>query len=248
MGVMREEIGRVVGLFRYPVKSMAGEALAAARLGWHGLAGDRRFAFRRVGETAGFPWLTASRLAELVRYRPERADPGADEELPTHVVTPEGERLELRGAALRERLSERFGGSVELLRLDHGIFDEAAVSVLSMATLTAVSREASLAVDPRRYRPNILIETSSAGPFGEDGWVGARLRFGREAAVSVTLTDTRCVMVNLDPDNARADADMLKAVVRMNGGNAGVYATVVGCGEIRIGDAVQLETSGDRES
>jgi uncharacterized protein len=49
----------VVGLWRYPVKSMAGEALVAAEVSWHGLAGDRRWAFVRDGVVrSGFPWLT----------------------------------------------------------------------------------------------------------------------------------------------------------------------------------------------
>ena len=51
------EIGRVEAIFRYPVKSMGGEPLEAARLGWHGLDGDRRLAFRQL-MTAAVSWLT----------------------------------------------------------------------------------------------------------------------------------------------------------------------------------------------
>jgi uncharacterized protein YcbX len=65
-----QPVGFVRQLFRYPVKSMAGEALERAEIGWHGVEGDRRFAFRRVDNTSGFPWLTAGRLPELLRYRP----------------------------------------------------------------------------------------------------------------------------------------------------------------------------------
>jgi hypothetical protein len=60
-------IGQVEGIFRYPVKSMAGEPLETATLGWHGLDGDRRLAFRRLDDRSGFPWLTAGRLPDLVR-------------------------------------------------------------------------------------------------------------------------------------------------------------------------------------
>ena len=53
------EVGRVAGLWRYPVKSMAAEALERADVGWHGLDGDRRWAFIREGMVrSGFPWLT----------------------------------------------------------------------------------------------------------------------------------------------------------------------------------------------
>src|SRR4029453_18046815 len=67
-------IGEVEALFRYPVKSMRGEALDDAALGWHGIDGDRRFAFRRVDERGGFPWLSASRLADLLQFSPTGRD------------------------------------------------------------------------------------------------------------------------------------------------------------------------------
>ncbi|MBI4624967.1 MAG: MOSC N-terminal beta barrel domain-containing protein [Verrucomicrobia bacterium] len=56
------EIGQVEAIFRYPVKSMGGERLEVAQLGWHGLEGDRRRAFRRIDDRSGFPWLTASKV------------------------------------------------------------------------------------------------------------------------------------------------------------------------------------------
>jgi hypothetical protein len=89
-------IGRVRSLFRYPVKSMAGVYLERASLGWHGIEGDRRFAFRRVSERGGMPWLTASRFPRLVLYRPF-GSAAEDPSLPTHVRTPEGRELSLRG-------------------------------------------------------------------------------------------------------------------------------------------------------
>jgi uncharacterized protein YcbX len=58
------QVGHVCEIVRYPIKSMAGIATESAFLGWHGLDGDRRFAFRRVGDDSGFPWLTASRLGD----------------------------------------------------------------------------------------------------------------------------------------------------------------------------------------
>jgi MOSC N-terminal beta barrel domain len=52
-------VGRVAALWRYPVKSMAAEALDDAEVSWHGFAGDRRSAFIRDGQVrSGFPWLT----------------------------------------------------------------------------------------------------------------------------------------------------------------------------------------------
>jgi MOSC domain-containing protein len=238
--MMRIEVGRVHAIYRYPVKSMAGESVDAASLGWHGLDGDRRFAFRRIADRGGFPWLTASGLTALILYQPFG---GAGDPLPTHVRAPGGEEFELRGEALRKHLSERHGAELELMQLDHGIFDEAHISVISLATIRGVEREAGRALEVCRFRPNIVLDTDGAAPFFEDGWVGGTLAFGMDgsgAAVNVTMRDKRCMMINLDPDTAVQDPVVMKAVVRMNDNNAGVYGTVVGAGEVRVGQRVFL--------
>jgi uncharacterized protein YcbX len=87
------EIGRVEAIFRYPVKSMSGERLEVAKLGWHGLDGDRRLAFRRMDDRGGFPWLTASKLPDLLLVAPHLREDSAQGDLPTHVRTPDGEEM-----------------------------------------------------------------------------------------------------------------------------------------------------------
>src|SRR5690606_84591 len=89
-GSMRTTVGHISGLFRYPIKSMAGVRLDSAALGWHGIAGDRRLAFRRLADRGAFPWLTASRLPELLLYRPFGRQDLSGEPLPTHVRAPNG--------------------------------------------------------------------------------------------------------------------------------------------------------------
>ena len=161
-------IGRVAEIVRYPVKSMAGTTMETARLGWHGLDGDRRFAFRRVGDAGGFPFLSASRLPRLVLYHPVGFEEQAGEPVPMHVRTPGGSRVELQGPELKAELSERFGSEVDLMRLRHGIFDEATISVISLATIAGIGREAGLELDRRRFRANIVLETDRSDPFHED--------------------------------------------------------------------------------
>ena len=248
------ELGRISAIFRYPVKSMAGELLDVARLGWHGIEGDRRLAFRRLGDRSGFPWLTASKLPELILYKPFGLDSNASskngELLPTHVQTPDGNEYELRSDELREELSSRCGSDVELMNLRHGIFDEACMSVISLGTVRGVERESGRGegfCDLRRFRPNVVIETNSGEPFEEDRWVGRTLMFGEGhggagpvAAIGITMRDERCVMVNFDPDTAERDSEVMKSVVRMNDNFAGVYGTVVSAGELRVGQVVTL--------
>ena len=236
-------IGHVHELVRYPVKSMAGVATKSAFIGWHGLQGDRRFAFRRLNDNSGFPWLSASRLPELLLFQPLGLDENADDPAPTHVRTPEGLELALRSAQLQNSVSEKFGSAVELMKLNHGIFDEASVSVITLATIAAIGREAGQDLDTRRFRANIVIASGAKEPFLEDGWIGGRLVFGENEAgpmLSMTLRDPRCVMINLDPDTAEQDARVMKAVVRLNDNNAGAYASVARTGQLSVGQSVSL--------
>jgi hypothetical protein len=241
---MMKLIGHVRELVRYPIKSMAGAAAESAFLGWHGLDGDRRFAFRRVGDQSGFPWLSASRLPELLLYRPVGLDETTGEPLPTHVRTPAGTEVELRSPALESEIAERFRGPVELMQLKHGIFDDASVSVISQTTIDRICREAEVESDARRFRANVLLETPDMEPFDEDSWIGGRLVFGDSEsgpAVSVTARDVRCMMISLDPDTAKPEEGrVLKAAVRLNANNAGVYGTVVQTGTIHVGQNVSL--------
>lgn len=236
-------IGHIRELVRYPIKSMAGRATDAAVLGWHGLDGDRRFALRRLGADNGFPWVSASALPDLIRYQPLGLDESTGEPLPTHARTPDGAELALQDGALAAEVAARLGSPVELMRLKHGVFDEAPISLIHPATMARIGSEAGLALDPRRFRANVVIESEGGQAFLEDTWVGRSLVFGddeRGPAVAVTLRDLRCMMINLDPDTAVQDARVMKAAVRLNQNYAGVYATVLRTGTLRVGDRVTL--------
>lgn len=238
------KIGEVEALYRYPVKSMTGESLDAADLGWHGLDGDRRLAFRRTDDRGGFPWLTASKLPELILFAPQRRGPAARGDLPTHVRTPDGEELAVFGHELAREVSHRHGSPVEMTHLNRGIFDEASISVIASATVNEVARLAGQRPDVRRFRPNILIASMRSVPFEEDDWVGGLLWFGdsgERAAIGVTHRDERCSMVNFDPDTARPNPEVLKAIVRARDNKAGVYGAAIRCGRIAVGQPVLFE-------
>jgi uncharacterized protein len=239
-------LGRISAIFRYPVKSMAGELLDVARLGWHGIEGDRRLAFRRLNDKSNFPWLTASKLPELILYKPFGLDGNNAELLPTHVWTPDGKEYELQSNELREEISSRYGSDVEMMNLKAGVFDEASISVITSSTVQCIERESGRGVgscDIRRFRPNVVIESDSAEPFEEDSWVDQTLMFGEgdnSAVIKVYMKDERCRMVNLDPDTAERDVQVMRTVVRLNKNYAGGYGTVIRAGELHVGQVVTL--------
>ena len=132
---MFTEVGKVEAIFRYPVKSMRGEALDVAQLGWHGIDGDRRFAFRRMNDTSGFPWLNASKFPELLLYTPHYDGDDARGKLPTHVRTPEGKVMPVFGEDLAADVGGRYGAPVQMMQLNNGIFDDASISVIASDTV-----------------------------------------------------------------------------------------------------------------
>ena len=246
---MKIKIGHVEALFRYPVKSMGGERLELANLGWHGLDGDRRLALRRIDDCGGFPWLIASKLPALILFTPLRREDGAEGDLPTHVRTPDGEEMPVFGDDLAREVGRRYGAPVQMMQSTQGIFDEASISVIASATVHEIGRLAGQSPDLRRFRPNVVVRLLRSGPFQENEWVGGVLSFGDgddAPAVTVTMRDARCSMVNLDPDSAKSTPEVLKAVVRANQNNAGIYCEVNRIGRLAVGQSLFLRAGGDR--
>lgn len=240
---MPTKIGEIEAIFRYPVKSMRGEAIDSAEMGWHGLDGDRRLALRRFDERGGFPWLTASRLPDLILFAPRRREGDKDDTLPTRVLTPSGEEIPLFGEALAGEIGRRHGAPVQMMHLKNGIFDDASISIITSDTVREVCRLAGKNDDVRRFRPNLVIRSERGVPFEEDKWVGHVLTFGEGdevPAVAVTMHDVRCAMVNIDPDGGSIAPEMMKAAVRANENKAGVYGAVTRIGRVAVGQSVVL--------
>jgi len=245
------EIGHVEAIFRYPVKSMGAEQLEETNLGWYGLDGDRRLAFRRMDDRSGMPWLTASKLPDLVLFTPCRGENGADGDLPTHIRTPDGEQMPVFGKDLAVEVGGRYGAPVEMMQLRHGIFDEACISVITSDTVREIGRLAGRSLDIRRFRPNVVVRSLRSVPFQEDEWLGGVLSFGKKddddaPAVTVTMRDERCSMVNLDPDSASPAPEVMKAIVRANQNNAGIYAAVTRIGRLAVGQTIFLRAATEK--
>ena len=230
-------LGRVAALWRYPVKSMAAEPMEAIDVSWHGLEGDRRWAFVRPGlERSGFPWLTIRERSDMGLYRPAFSDPSRPEASPTLVRTPAGEELDVTDPALAAEL----GDGVRGIRQNRGVFDAMPLSLTTTQAVQAVGGLVDTELDPRRFRPNLLIDAPDGSPFPEDGWLGFVLRIGG-LRMRVDRRDERCVIVNVDPATGERAPSVLKAVGRERDACHGVYGSTVTPGRVAVGDAVVLE-------
>ncbi|MEM9593852.1 MAG: MOSC domain-containing protein [Acidobacteriota bacterium] len=236
-------LGRVLGLWRYPVKSMGAEPLTEVEVSWQGLAGDRRWAFVRGGVVqSGFPWLTLRQRETLSHYRPTFVDPSRPDKSKTIVQTPSGNAFDVTDPALGEELAP---GGARVIRQDRGVFDAFPLSLITTQTLAHLGEAVGAELDVQRFRPNLLVEAAGETPFPEDGWVGSVLRIG-DLRMRVDKRDGRCVVITIDPVTTERDPGILRTVAQDRQGCLGVYGSVVEPGVVKVGDGVTLESPPNR--
>jgi hypothetical protein len=231
-------VGHVVGLWRYPVKSMAGEPLTEVDVSWHGLASDRRWAFIRDGiPQSGFPWLTLRERGDMSHYRPSFLVPAQPDKSPTVVRTPSGVTFDVVDPALA---AELYPQGVRVIKQNCGIFDTFPLSVITSQTIAELGERVGTKLDVQRFRPNILIEATAGAPFAEDEWVGRILTIG-DMAMRVDKRDGRCIVITIDPMTTERNPAILRTVARDRQGCLGVYGSTVTPGRIALNDPVLIE-------
>jgi uncharacterized protein YcbX len=236
-------LARIKYLYLYPVKSMRGVAVNAAHLGLNGFYGDRRYAFVRQARAAsdGFPWATGRVKPQMIlNIARMEGTPTHDEDARVFVQTRAGDEYAVDDPRLVEAVAREFGQPVFLLKNKRGNYDSQHVSIFSLSTLRALETESESPIDHRQFRANIYIEPMSGIPFEENEWVGRMLRIGDGAVMGITKKDSRCMMINLNPDSAVQNPRVLRAVARNHNEEAGIYANVIQPGIVRVGDVVQL--------
>lgn len=208
----------VTELWRYPVKSLAGEPLSAACLESDGLVGDRLV---QVYDARGRV-LTARTQPALLGLRGSLDDAGEPRVDGHPWTSPEAAAAVCRAAGDGARLARHAG------------VDRFDVLPLLVATDGAV---AALGVDRRRLRPNIVV--GGVDGLAERTWPGRRLRVG-EVVLAVAQLRQRCVMTTYDPDTQVRDPGVLRRIVREFDGTMALDCEVVQGGRLAVGDAVTL--------
>jgi len=234
-------MARITGLFRYPVKSMQGEALTAADVGPVGIVGDRQWAV--VDVETGLA-LTARRQPELLFASATLAKDEVVITLPDGTTTADDGALStwLGHAVTLRRADPTVQGTYEIA-LDfeneataewfqwegpNGSFHDSTrtqVSIIGADTLAGW--------DVRRFRPNVVVDGGD-----EDSWVGTARTVG-SAAFDIVKQIDRCVITTRpQPGGIERDLDVLRTVNRDRAGNLGVSAMVTTTGRIAVGDEV----------
>lgn len=231
---MPELVGHVAAITRFPVKSMTGEAMGEATIGWQGIEGDRQWAWLKAGDLTRFPWFTGRDLSDLIRWQATYDDPVNPRRSRVSVAAPDGGRWTLTDEALRCALEARAGRELRLMQLGRGMHDAMPVSVASTASFAALDAAHGGVVDPRRFRTNLIVESDVQ----EADWPGRQVRFGEGVALLLADPAPRCAMVTIDPDIAERDPRVLRTVARSFGAAFATYASVAMPGWVRVGDPV----------
>jgi uncharacterized protein YcbX len=226
-----DPIGKVAELWRYPVKSMAGERLATAPLTEAGVLGDRAYALLDLARRKA---LTARQVDALLGWRASAAGD-------TSVSAPDGRSWSVRDPALGRELAAVAGRAVELREAPGENFDDSPVLLVNLATVDRLQSTIGAPVDHRRFRANLYLSGLPAGV--ERGWAGQLLRAG---AVTLELVKPceRCVVITMDPETRERWPELLNVVVADEGGMLGVYCRVVEPGMVSEGDEVLLVRAG----
>jgi uncharacterized protein YcbX len=207
-------------IWRYPVKSMAGERVSQIETGPLGLAGDRIVLVHRRGRV-----ITSRTHPKLLGLKGTTGADGAPRISGNPWNSPEALAL----------VREAAGADAELTAYDGA--DRFDILPLLVATDGAI---AHMGIDSRRLRPNLII--GGVAGLEERQWPGRRLRIGGVLIEPAQLRG-RCVMTTYDPDTLKQDPTVLRRIVRELGGTMALDTSVVAGGLIEEGAEVVLEAA-----
>jgi uncharacterized protein YcbX len=236
--------GKVAQLWRWPVKSMAGERVQGLRIDGRGVGGDRTHAVlhEHKGEIKPLTAREAPRLLAWQARYPLNIDGGLDPARPPFAIVtgPDGRSFRWGDPRLRHALIADLGRPVELRRDLAGMQDLGrSLLITTDATLQALGEELSGPIDLRRFRPNLHLELDVPA-WAELDWEGRELVFAGGVRLRLLHPCERCAIPTRDPDTQVKWPRLLKHLKATHDQCFGINARVVTGGRIGAGETVEL--------
>jgi uncharacterized protein YcbX len=242
------QTGSVSRLWRWPVKSMAGEEVRSLSLDARGVGGDRTHAVLHEHKGEWKP-LTAREAPGMLAWSaayPFNLGAGLDPAKPPYamVVHPDGARIYQWGdPLLRTALEQDLGRPVRFQRDIAGMPDvPGKILVTVEGTVEALSGELGADVDIRRFRPNLHLELDSA-PWAEERWAGAVVEIEGGVRLAISGPCERCAIPTRDPDTREKWPELLRHLTAEHRQNLGVLACVLQGGRVAAGARVRVQTA-----
>jgi uncharacterized protein YcbX len=234
----------VAAMWRWPVKSMAGERVNAMRVDGRGAGGDRTHAvlYEHKGEWRRLTAREAPRLLAWHAVYPFNLDGGLDPARPPFavVISPDGHRYRWGDPRLRFALERDLGRPVRLVRAVEGIQDLPRTLLVTLqSSLDALGEELGGPIDLRRFRTNLHLEVD-APAWSELDWKGRELEFEGGVRLKLLHPCERCAIPTRDPDTQVKWADLLRHLTAAHDQIFGINARVVTGGRVEAGEAVRV--------
>ncbi|SJM34890.1 MOSC domain-containing protein [Mesorhizobium delmotii] len=244
-------IGAVTQLWRYPVSSLAGERLDAISVGTQTIDGDRLFGLVDVSNDE-----IARPDRDAKWHKVPRIRTRLSQACELEIAIPDGDWLAAPGAESDRAVSAYLGfeASIRPFRQENAAPDYAGpltaeryrktpVHLLTTASLARARLKAlhpDGAADPRRFRPNIVVDIAAVeGSFPETEWIGRKLAIG-DLLLTISEPCRRCGFTIIAQDGFDHDPAILRNLVRHNAHNLGVYCTVDRPARVEIGETMRL--------
>jgi hypothetical protein len=236
---MSRSLGHIAALWRYPVKSMRGEALQSLAVDHRGAIGDRHFALKDSDGRLG-SGKTTKRFREIKGLLNFSA---AFESEVVVVRFPDGQTMRADDPSLGPTLTAICGMAIKIESEDQDRVmhrDSAPLHLLSEASISWLrTRLPDVAIDVRRFRPNIVIATDADG-LVEQEWLGRQIAIGDALIVGAARPTVRCVMTTLPQAELDTAPAVLRTLTELNAASLGIYAEVVRPGTVQIGDELRF--------
>ena len=238
--------GHVLQVWRWPVKSMAGERVRSTRVDRRGAGGDRSHAVLHEHKGEWKP-LTAREAPRLLAWRasyPFAADAGLDPERPPYALVSAPDREHIYrwdDPRLRTALADDLGRPVRLRRDIAGIQDlERSLLITVEATRAALAEELEAQLDLRRFRPNLHLDLD-APAWAERDWEGATVRFAGGVVLRLLHPCVRCAIPTRHPDTQAKWPELLRHLDAHHQTLFGINARVVQAGRIAASETLEVE-------
>lgn len=239
--------GIVDQLWRYPVKSMAGERVETLRVDWRGAAGDRTHAahFEHKGVRRALSAREAGGLLGWSASYGAGADPAPDDPPRARVTAPDGRPYGWDDPALPAALTDDLGRPVTLVRDLEGQQDLGrSLLITTEASHRALEAELGTSIDPRRFRTNLHLDLPDVAAWAELDWERGLLELEGGVVLELLHPCGRCVIPTRSPETPASKwPELLKHLDRRHATLYGINARVVEDGTVTAGAAVTVHAA-----
>lgn|GEM_PF-764470 len=235
------QIGKLIEINRYPVKSFSREILETVQLASYGILGDRGYAFVNNEKTGWERYITARKIPRMIGYHAQLVATRGQEKLEVSIQSPSGVNYNWDEQLLHE-IQQYSKTTIAMEQFDlHadqllGV-DDASILIITDRSIERLQNLYGQRLDHRRFRANFYITLAEG--IDENELIGRRIIIGN-SELTIKYPCERCAMITIDPDTLERDVTLLKLINENMNLQFGLYADVTKVGTVTTNDHVYV--------